>query len=59
MQGAGVPEKRLQTAGYGDTRPVADNATADGRSQNRRVEILILRLQGAPGQSPASALGGG
>ena len=59
MQAAGIPEKRLQVAGYGDTRPVADNDTAEGRSQNRRVEILILRLQGAPGQSPASALGGG
>jgi outer membrane protein OmpA-like peptidoglycan-associated protein len=31
----------LQTAGYGATRPVADNATAEGKQQNRRVEIII------------------
>ncbi len=28
-------------AGYGKTRPVADNATAEGRAQNRRIEISI------------------
>ncbi len=59
MQGAGIPEPRLQVAGFGDTRPVATNGTAAGRSENRRVEILILRLQGSPSQSPASALGAG
>ena len=34
------------------------NATDAGRGQNRRVEILVMRLQGAPEQSPATALGG-
>lgn len=29
--------------GYGDTRPIADNATNDGRKKNRHVDILILR----------------
>jgi outer membrane protein OmpA-like peptidoglycan-associated protein len=36
----GVSELRLATIGYGLTRPVADNATEDGRAQNRRVELL-------------------
>jgi outer membrane protein OmpA-like peptidoglycan-associated protein len=31
---------RLTTAGVGDTRPVADNATEQGRVQNRRVELV-------------------
>ena len=58
LQNAGVPEARLQAAGFGDARPIASNATEAGRGQNRRVEILVMRLQGAPEQSPANALGG-
>lgn len=40
-QGIGDGEK-ISTAGYGESRPVADNATEKGRFENRRVEILIL-----------------
>jgi outer membrane protein OmpA-like peptidoglycan-associated protein len=36
----GVSEVRLTTVGYGLTRPVADNASENGRAQNRRVELL-------------------
>lgn len=38
----GIDPSRLETAGLGDTRPVSDNGTAEGRSSNRRVEIVKL-----------------
>jgi outer membrane protein OmpA-like peptidoglycan-associated protein len=34
--------ERIRAVGYGDSRPVADNATEAGRARNRRVEITIL-----------------
>jgi outer membrane protein OmpA-like peptidoglycan-associated protein len=36
----GVDAARLQTAGLGDTKPAAPNATPEGRQQNRRVELV-------------------
>ena len=38
---AGVPSARITARSVGDTRPVVSNASADGRHQNRRVEITI------------------
>jgi outer membrane protein OmpA-like peptidoglycan-associated protein len=38
----GVAPDRLVAKGYGETKPVADNGTADGREKNRRVEFLIV-----------------
>jgi OOP family OmpA-OmpF porin len=37
----GVDASRLSSTGFGESNPVADNGTADGRSQNRRVELNI------------------
>jgi len=41
---SGVSPGRLTAAGYGDQRPVADNATEEGRARNRRVTLLIESL---------------
>lgn len=38
----GIAPERLSAAGYGGFQPVADNATIEGRAQNRRVDIVIL-----------------
>lgn len=38
----GIDPSRITTEGYGETQPVADNATADGRQQNRRAITIIL-----------------
>ena len=37
----GTSAARIRAIGVGDTQPVADNATAEGRARNRRVEILV------------------
>ena len=39
----GVAADRLTAAGYGPTKPVASNKTAEGRSQNRRVELTKIK----------------
>ena len=38
----GVPAARVRAQGFGETMPVASNATVDGRARNRRVEIKIV-----------------
>jgi outer membrane protein OmpA-like peptidoglycan-associated protein len=40
----GVSRARLETTGYGEAYPVADNTTVDGRAKNRRVEIRITPI---------------
>jgi len=38
----GVDASRLSALGLGEDRPIADNATEEGRSRNRRVEIIVI-----------------
>lgn len=38
----GLSADRVAAAGYADTRPVADNASGEGRASNRRVELVVL-----------------
>lgn len=38
---AGIPENRMTSEGYGESQPIASNNTAQGRQENRRVEISL------------------
>jgi chemotaxis protein MotB len=50
----GLPADRLFAAAYGDARPKADNATAEGRAANRRAEIVVLYPQAGTSPAPSS-----
>ncbi len=47
LQSRGIPAEQLQTLGRGKAYPVASNDTAEGRQQNRRVEIVFSDAAGA------------
>jgi chemotaxis protein MotB len=49
----GFEPSRLSASGYAEFRPVASNATAEGRSENRRVDIVVLpQISKPPGKLP-------
>jgi chemotaxis protein MotB len=54
---AGLDPHRVGAVGYGEYRPVADNATPEGRARNRRIAITILpdELAGADTVPPSAA----
>jgi chemotaxis protein MotB len=57
-----VEEGRMSVAGYGSQRPLAGNDTQEGRSQNRRVDIVVLEPREAKSSEndtpPATGKGG-
>ncbi len=40
LSSRGVNPARMSSVGYGETRPIADNSTDEGRQQNRRVMLI-------------------
>ncbi|HMJ56050.1 MAG TPA: OmpA family protein [Polyangiaceae bacterium] len=42
----GVPAEQIRAEGLGPTRPIADNTSAEGRANNRRVEIIVKPVEG-------------
>ncbi len=42
LDNAATEADKIKTAGFGESKPIADNKTAKGRFENRRVEVLIF-----------------
>jgi chemotaxis protein MotB len=55
LQEAGVDPTRLSGAGYSEYQPIGPNDTPDGRSQNRRIEIVLVPLEGVAAAPAAAA----
>jgi outer membrane protein OmpA-like peptidoglycan-associated protein len=41
LAASGIPRGRMEAIGYGESRPIADNAAPEGRPNNRRVGLVI------------------
>ena len=52
----GIGAQRLTASGRGEHQPLADNSSASGRQQNRRVEVIIENL---PSTAASTASAGG
>ena len=48
LQDTGVPAPLLSAVGYGEHQPIASNSTPNGRSLNRRIEIVLAPAEQAP-----------
>jgi OOP family OmpA-OmpF porin len=48
LVGHGVDCKRLLAVGFGDTKPIAENATPEGKARNRRTSFVAAELRGKP-----------
>jgi chemotaxis protein MotB len=58
VEKGGLDSAKLSAVGYGATRPVASNATEEGRKRNRRIEIVLYTTDiPQPAQDPSEAAG--
>ena len=48
MAAHGMSKDRFLAVGFGDTKPIADNKTDDGKAQNRRTEFHLAEVEGKP-----------
>jgi chemotaxis protein MotB len=55
FQDAGVDPTRVSGAGFAEFQPIATNDTPEGRSLNRRIEIVLVPIEGAVPAPPAKA----
>jgi outer membrane protein OmpA-like peptidoglycan-associated protein len=46
LKAHGVEGARLESKGFGESKPIADNNTPEGKEKNRRVEFLIVEQEG-------------
>lgn len=52
----GIDRERIEAQGFGESRPIADNSTSEGRATNRRVEIVLANGQKQGVQQPAPGM---
>jgi OmpA-OmpF porin, OOP family len=43
LEGEGIDDDRISSAGFGPGKPIASNDTEEGRAQNRRVEVVVMK----------------
>ena len=54
LQDAGVDPTLLAATGYGEYQPIAANDTMEGRSRNRRIEIVLAAAEGTQGEAASA-----
>lgn len=55
VQSQGIDRSRLESVGYGETRPLADNTTDAGKRLNRRINAIVACAQDTQGLRPVGA----